>query len=33
MSEFTGEFKFVCEAYMYHREGDEMIEDTWKNIS
>jgi hypothetical protein len=27
MSNFTGEFKFVCEAYMYHREGDEMIEE------
>ena len=30
MSEFTGEFKFVCEAYMYHREGDEIIEEHGK---
>lgn len=30
MSEFTGHFNFVCDAYIYHREGDEMIEEHGK---
>lgn len=30
MREFTGDFKFVCDAYIYHREGDEMIEEHGK---
>ncbi len=30
MSNFTGEFNFVCDAYIYHREGGDMIEEHGK---
>ena len=30
MSELTEDFKFVCDAYLYYREGNEMVEEHGK---